>query len=219
MFIAPFRCILLVLTVFSSSALQAALVLDFDVASIEGIEFTNATSASPGDTLDIAVYLRGTDATESRLNDLGLASFGFAATYSNEFANVTGVSRNVSDFPLDLASSTGITSSTEFAIAGETFAAAGVRGDAVLLGNFVFEVTGFGDTTFFVRDIDDGFDDFSLTNFVSLDGELFSASGDSASADRSRTYSFTVNAVPEPSAFGVLTIGSLLLAGRRRRPC
>ena len=198
---------------------RAEFIVDFSVN--QGASFSNRFAAEVGDDLTVDVYLRETGG-ESRLSDSGLITFASRASFDDSLATVTDVRIN-SDLFDDLSSSTGIESSTAFSIVGEDPTFIGVAQSNILLGSFTVRITGAGVTEFAFGDFDPrpNVGDFLLgdNDFTEIDAELFSASRNASSTDRSHMYRVSITSVPEPGSAFLLAGLFIFQSHRFQRQC
>lgn len=188
---------------------QAALVITFSLD--DGGTFTNSVTSGVSDSVQVSVFLSQSD-PETRLTDIGLQNFGTRATFnpgSVEISNPTVSNPFVPVFD-SIDNATG-----NLELAGLTFSP--VQSANVKLGEFTLLTSSAGTTVLDFGDFDPSASasNFTLGNDVDLDPGLFSSTGQGS--DRSRSYRFTVTAVPEPSSMLLASLGGAVLILRRRK--
>lgn len=195
---------------------DAAITLEFSTDG--GNQFSNQAAASVGDSLTLGVYAVES-AGDNRLSDQGLSIVGTLGRYNQGLGSVVAKRANprlALFFRGDPASDAAGTIDLS-GIANDFITP--VKGDAILIGEFDYRIANAGTTTFAFGDLSsiDDFETPTISGADGLDSELFSIDPIGVPNDRSRTYSFAVTAIPEPSSVTVLLMGTLTVFRRRRR--
>lgn len=207
--------------ILTANSSLADLFLGF--SSDSGGTFTDTIRGEVGDSITLGLYIRQTG-TETRLVDYGLLSFGTRATLDNSTVTVRDVDINRALFS-DFSGSTKITP-TDFSMVGEALFDADPKGASILLGFFIVDMNAMGTTNISFGDFNPlvNRSDFALNDdlFTDVDDLLFSNDRLVGSSDRSRSYSLTITAVPEPSSLILAPLAVFAFSRRRPmrvRPC
>lgn len=186
---------------------QADIVVLFSDGSTTATNFDVAVNS----TNTFFVSVMETDSNDELSSD-GLVGFGLRADYAAITGNKAEVVANSVDSAFDTPTDESFTS-TVINLAGVDidFASDGFpMGTSILLGQFDVNVSAAGVTEFVFGDYSD-LSDFATPSAVDLDPVIFVDS---------RTFSMTVSAVPEPTAFvamGLMGVCGLIQRRRVRR--
>jgi len=184
---------------------SADIVVTFSDGSTSGTEFF----ANTGETVTMFVTVEET-LPNTEMTDNFLIGFGLKADY----AAVSGTSATVVNSSVDAAFDTPTDVSftdSQLNLAGIDFdfASNGLpQGPTILLGKFDLLLSSPGTTQFEFGDYDSALDDFVTSSAQKLDGIIFA---------NSRTFDFTITAVPEPSAISLLTLFGMAALARRKK--
>ncbi|MDG1510937.1 MAG: PEP-CTERM sorting domain-containing protein [Mariniblastus sp.] len=185
---------------------SADIVVTFSDGSTSGTEFF----ANTGETVTMFVTVEET-LPNTEMTDNFLIGFGLKADYAAVSGSVATITSNSVDAAFDTTTDASFTGS-QLNLAGIDidFASNGLpQGPTILLGKFDLLLSSPGTTQFEFGDYDSALDDFVTSSAQKLDGIIFA---------NSRTFDFTISAVPEPSAISLLTlIGIAAMARRRKR--
>ena len=184
---------------------SADIVVTFSDGSTSGTEFF----ANTGETVTMFVTVEET-LPNTEMTDNFLIGFGLKADYAAVSGSVATITSNSVDAAFDTTTDVSFTGS-QLNLAGIDidFASNGLpQGPTILLGKFDLLLSSPGTTQFEFGDYDSALDDFVTASAQKLDGIIFA---------NSRTFDFTITAVPEPSAISLLPLFGIAAMARRRK--
>ncbi|MCG8653849.1 MAG: PEP-CTERM sorting domain-containing protein [Pirellulales bacterium] len=193
------------------SQASAGLIINFSTDG--GSNFADEFDVNVGQSQTIGVYLSDT-VPGGVLETDGLFSLALDANAPTaDFGKITAANVDTAAFDFALIDTFTDTSLTWDAL--NLFNPIST-GQSILLGQFTFEATQLGTTSFAFADRQPG-GDSTVAGWLDgqsqeLDQQIFGPSA-------AQTFSLTINSVPEPSSMAILATASLAmsLAGRRRR--